>query len=72
MFRCFSRSHPIYKLLRPHLQTVSAINTLGRELLIGAAAVANFTLSLSKYDELLEIYLPILTLFRHTSKGVCF
>ena len=49
MFRCLSRSHPIYKLLRPHLQTVVAINTMGRIFLIGENAAANFTLSMSTY-----------------------
>lgn len=40
LFRCLPRSHPIYKLLRPHLKRVSGINTAGREnLLITSAPV---------------------------------
>merc|ERR1719376_298202 len=33
-FRCLSTSHPIYKLLRPHLRTVNSVNQKGREVLI--------------------------------------
>jgi len=34
LFRCLPCSHPIYKLLRPHLITVPAINTIAREALL--------------------------------------
>ncbi|CAK8695669.1 unnamed protein product [Clavelina lepadiformis] len=40
-FRCFPRCHPVYKLLRPHLQTVMAINTEGRPTLIAPGSPAN-------------------------------
>ncbi|CAK8695673.1 unnamed protein product [Clavelina lepadiformis] len=41
LFRCFARCHPLYKLLRPHLQTVVAINTEGRPTLIAPGSPAN-------------------------------
>ena len=34
LFRCFSKVHPVYKLLRPHLKTVCAINEVGRKVLL--------------------------------------
>ncbi|XP_076825025.1 allene oxide synthase-lipoxygenase protein-like [Clavelina lepadiformis] len=40
-FRCLPLAHPVYKLLRPHLQTVSAINTDARDGLIGPNSLAN-------------------------------
>ena len=38
--------HPVWKLLKPHIKGVMAINTVGRELLIPAGGVADHTLSL--------------------------
>lgn len=34
LFRCLSNSHPVYKLLRPHLATIAAINAVGRTSLL--------------------------------------
>jgi len=34
LFRSLPKAHPVYKLLRPHLRTVSAINTEGRNVLL--------------------------------------
>nr|XP_039267987.1 allene oxide synthase-lipoxygenase protein-like [Styela clava] len=50
LFRCFPRSHPIYKLLRPHLQTVSIINALARDTLIKKGTLANKALALEGED----------------------
>lgn len=36
LFRCLSNAHPVYKLLRPHLATVAAINAVGRTDLLPA------------------------------------
>ena len=38
--------HPVWKLLKPHIKGVMAINTVGRERLIPAGGVADHTLSL--------------------------
>lgn len=46
LFRNIPRSHPLYKLLRPHLQTVSAINTAARQSLIGKGSEANKALAI--------------------------
>lgn len=46
LFRDLPRSHPIYKLLRPHLQTVTVINVLARTSLILAGSGANMALAL--------------------------
>jgi len=40
-FRCLSTSHPIYRLLRPHLRTINSINQKGREVLIKKDSVVN-------------------------------
>lgn len=34
LFRCLSRTHPVYKLLRPHVMTLPAINTVSRHVLL--------------------------------------
>ncbi|XP_076825703.1 allene oxide synthase-lipoxygenase protein-like isoform X1 [Clavelina lepadiformis] len=47
LFRCLSRAHPVYKLLRPHLQTVSAINTDARTQLIEPNSLANQAIAVS-------------------------
>lgn len=47
VFRNFPRSHPVYKLLRPHLQTVSAINVQARALLLPPDTKANQALAIS-------------------------
>ncbi|XP_002119368.4 polyunsaturated fatty acid 5-lipoxygenase [Ciona intestinalis] len=50
VFRSFSRRHPLYKLLRPHVHTVPAINTIARKNLLGPTAATNFFLSLNGLD----------------------
>ncbi|XP_076825128.1 allene oxide synthase-lipoxygenase protein-like [Clavelina lepadiformis] len=45
IFRCLPRPHPVYKLLRPHLQTVSAINHEAREILIRPESPGNQIIS---------------------------
>lgn len=42
MFRCLSRTHPMYKLCRPHLQHVVAINQLSRDVLIFGDGISNY------------------------------
>lgn len=46
VFRNLPRSHPVYKLLRPHLQTVTVINLLARNSLILADSAANNAMGL--------------------------
>jgi hypothetical protein len=41
LFRNLSSRHPIYKLMRPHLRTVAAINTMARKDLLGPNSAAN-------------------------------
>ena len=48
LFRCLPKAHPIYKLLRPHLQTVCAINTDARNSLINPGSLANKAIALCK------------------------
>ena len=48
LFRCLPKAHPIYKLLRPHLQTVCAINTDARNSLIPPGSKANQAIALCK------------------------
>uniref|UniRef100_H2Y5X3 Lipoxygenase domain-containing protein n=1 Tax=Ciona savignyi TaxID=51511 RepID=H2Y5X3_CIOSA len=50
LFRCLPSAHPIYKLLRPHLRTLSAINTDARNDLIPETSKANQSLSISGSD----------------------
>ncbi|XP_076810011.1 allene oxide synthase-lipoxygenase protein-like isoform X2 [Clavelina lepadiformis] len=47
LFRCFPRCHPLYKMLRPHLQTVVAINTDGRVGLIAPGSATNGTVAIA-------------------------
>ena len=39
-FRCLPPAHPLFKLLREHLQFVIAINVYGRDALIGLVSVS--------------------------------
>ena len=41
-FRCLPPAHPLFKLLREHLQFVIAINVYGRDALIGLVSVSGF------------------------------
>jgi len=64
LFRCLPKSHPIYKLMRPHLQTVVWINTDARHELIpddmafnqafsiNAGAMAKRGFELLRYEDL--------------------
>ena len=48
LFRCLPRCHPVYKLLRPHLRTVGAINTNARSDLLPTTSPIASTLATSK------------------------
>nr|XP_039250397.1 allene oxide synthase-lipoxygenase protein-like [Styela clava] len=47
MFRNLSRTHPIYKLVRPHLQHVVVINQFARDVLIFDNSTSNYTKSIN-------------------------
>nr|CAB3221311.1 arachidonate 5-lipoxygenase-like [Phallusia mammillata] len=46
-FRCLPRSHPVHKLLRPHVKNVAAINIDARQNLIPPSGKANKALAIS-------------------------
>ena len=50
-FRNFARSHPLYKLLRPHLRTSVRITTSGRAELLPPFTPANLTVAICKLNE---------------------
>ena len=45
LFRCLPRCHPVYKLLRPHLRTVVAINQGARDDLLPPTSKVAFGLA---------------------------
>ena len=50
LFRCLPRSHPVYKLLRPHLQSVPGINSQARVTLIKSGTDVNKSLAMGKKE----------------------
>ncbi|CAK8695675.1 unnamed protein product [Clavelina lepadiformis] len=56
LFRCLPRCHPIYKLLKPHLQTVVAVNAEGRTTLIVPGSPANRAIGTVSADALRVLF----------------
>nr|XP_039266986.1 allene oxide synthase-lipoxygenase protein-like [Styela clava] len=56
LFRSFPRSHPMYKLLHPHLQVVTVINTIGRPNLMAKESASNKSIAIEGENIIRQIY----------------